>query len=336
MKYRATARRTGRRRGAGPGGSGRRRPHARANPTEWSVSPAACSCGDPKHHEGFDLIATDHGASRVYRRYRTAAAARQALRRMTGASSAAWRCTGRGAGSTSRCRRTFRSRTSAIRHFEKTGHDVEGPNPTRSNPTDIGRILDLLAASVARELRGEDPTWEWFHSMTNEDRLAFDLMLVRTGDLLAWQAGTAESRWRAKVHRMAELERHRRAGTIPQNPATGAGVCPKGHALHWAGDGKRRWCQVCGIYYPAPANPRRGSSRRSSGRSTETVRHNPPRGRAVLIYPEGRVVGTWFGTHRNGGHYKHRFTHRSAAIYGNPDGSITLRPHKGRLWAMFR
>lgn len=69
---------------------------------------------------------------------------------------------------------------------------------------------------------------------------------------------------------------------------------------------------------------------------------NPPRqvsrgrGGRVLIYPEGRVVGTWYGRHRNGGLFKHRFTHRAAAIYGNADGSITIRAHRGRLWAMFR
>lgn len=82
-------------------------------------------------------------------------------------------------------------------------------------------------------------------------------------------------------------------------------------------------------------NPRRRSS--SFSRRTYTRRraaHNPPR-RGTLIYPHGRIVGTWYGRHKNGGHYKHRFTHASASITGNPDGSITLRPRTGRLWAMF-
>lgn len=99
------------------------------------------------------------------------------------------------------------------------------------------------------------------------------------------------------------------------------------------------WKGPDGRYYrhDSTIKSRRGNHR---GRRTRGRRSNPARqvskGARVLIYPEGRVVGTWYGRHRNGGLYRHRFTHRAAAIYGNADGSITIRAHRGRLWAMFR
>jgi hypothetical protein len=76
-----------------------------------------------------------------------------------------------------------------------------------------GRILDLLADAVDRELRspGEGWSWTFFHMMSREEVLAFDLFLVRTKDPLAWEAGSPESRFRRRVQRMAELERERRA-----------------------------------------------------------------------------------------------------------------------------
>lgn len=60
---------------------------------------------------------------------------------------------------------------------------------------------------------------------------------------------------------------------------------------------------------------------------------NPP-GRE-LIYPSGRMVGTWYGRHRTGGYYKHKFTHADVSLYGFPDGSILLKPKRGRLWRQY-
>ena len=67
-----------------------------------------------------------------------------------------------------------------------------------------GRILDLLADAVSGYKReGESGSaWTFFH-MSADERLAFDLFLVRMGDELAYQAGTTESRFRERVRRMA-------------------------------------------------------------------------------------------------------------------------------------
>ena len=67
-----------------------------------------------------------------------------------------------------------------------------------------GRILDALADGVARyRVEGErGADWTWVQ-LTNDERLAFDLFLVRTRDPLAWQAGSPESRFRARVKAMA-------------------------------------------------------------------------------------------------------------------------------------
>lgn len=74
--------------------------------------------------------------------------------------------------------------------------------------TDTSRILDLLADASQRYKqegpRGAD--WTWFQGMTAEERLAFDLFLVKMGDPLAYQAGTPESRFRARVGRMVHPE----------------------------------------------------------------------------------------------------------------------------------
>lgn len=76
-------------------------------------------------------------------------------------------------------------------------------------------------------------------------------------------------------------------------------------------------------------NPRRGRARH---------RRNPAARRRAetLIYPDGRIRGTFYGRHRNGKLYKHRFTSAHVAIGGLPDGSIVIHPSRGRLWNTFR
>jgi hypothetical protein len=51
---------------------------------------------------------------------------------------------------------------------------------------------------AARDATG-DWSWTFFHGMTGEHREAFDADLVERKDPLAFEAGTTESRFRAKV-----------------------------------------------------------------------------------------------------------------------------------------
>lgn len=74
------------------------------------------------------------------------------------------------------------------------------------------RILDLITAAVADERAGmrrnEQHVYNWrrvFFSMTADERVAFDLFLVRTRDALAYEPGTVENRFRERVQRMARL-----------------------------------------------------------------------------------------------------------------------------------
>ena len=67
-----------------------------------------------------------------------------------------------------------------------------------------GRILDLLADGCSRHKRDGSAAWTLRH-MTQEERLAFDLFLVRTGDELAFEAGTVEHRFMERVRRMVHL-----------------------------------------------------------------------------------------------------------------------------------
>jgi len=75
--------------------------------------------------------------------------------------------------------------------------------------------LDYLTDAVQRELR-EPGQWSWtfHHCMDAAAKLKFDGFLVRTGDELAYQAGTVENRFKTRVLRMAELERERRKGAF--------------------------------------------------------------------------------------------------------------------------
>ena len=81
------------------------------------------------------------------------------------------------------------------------------------------RILDLLADAVSSYRReGEQGiAWTFHHAMTADERLAFDVFLVRMGDELAWQAGTTESRFRERVRRMAVLAD---TGQLTREPLT--------------------------------------------------------------------------------------------------------------------
>lgn len=76
-------------------------------------------------------------------------------------------------------------------------------------PVTEGRILDLIADACTRYKqegqRGID--WTFHMSMSAREKLAFDIFLVRTGDELAWEAGTVEHRFTTRVRRMVEATR---------------------------------------------------------------------------------------------------------------------------------
>lgn len=66
------------------------------------------------------------------------------------------------------------------------------------------RILDKLCEAVCRyNLEGTRGIAWTFDHMTAAERLAFDLFLVRMRDALAWQPGTTEARFTARVVAMA-------------------------------------------------------------------------------------------------------------------------------------
>ena len=75
--------------------------------------------------------------------------------------------------------------------------------------------LDFLSDAANRVLNGDASgiSWTWHQLMNANDRLAFDLWLVKANDPLAHQPGTPWSRFVCKVNRMAELERGRREGS---------------------------------------------------------------------------------------------------------------------------
>lgn len=67
------------------------------------------------------------------------------------------------------------------------------------------RLLDLLAEAVSRYKREGSRGIDWtFDHMSDQDRLAFDLWLVRVKDPLAYEPGTTEHRFRTRVRAMAE------------------------------------------------------------------------------------------------------------------------------------
>ncbi len=72
--------------------------------------------------------------------------------------------------------------------------------------------LDHITAAVNAVLKtGSDEAWKVVWSrMSAQEKLRFDLFLVRMNDELAWQAGPPEDRFRTRVLRMAALGRERR------------------------------------------------------------------------------------------------------------------------------
>jgi len=66
------------------------------------------------------------------------------------------------------------------------------------------KMLDIVTEAVQRyKLEGRRGIDWTFDHMSTEERLAFDLWLVKMEDPLAWQAGTTEHRFRARVLAMA-------------------------------------------------------------------------------------------------------------------------------------
>jgi hypothetical protein len=104
--------------------------------------------------------------------------------------------------------------------------------------------------------------------------------------------------------------------------------CPKGK---W--DPRLKACKV-GTVAQAILHPKDERTRAAKPARRKRSQTNPPRGRQVLIYSTGKIVGTFYGRHRNRGKYKHKFGGACKAIYGLPDGSIRIKAHRGRLWEM--
>lgn len=95
-----------------------------------------------------------------------------------------------------------------------------------------GRILDLLADACARYRREGERGAQWtLCYMTVDERLAFDLFLVRTKDPLAWEAGTVTHRWVTRVRRMV-------MGLRCEGPL----ACDGQHCAHAAQGQRCCWC----------------------------------------------------------------------------------------------
>lgn len=102
---------------------------------------------------------------------------------------------------------------------------------------------------------------------------------------------------------------------------------PPQRALIWVGD------DPAPPKKPAKPNPRRRARRSAKSNPPERPRGIPDN--ATLIYPKGRFSRgfTWYGIHRSGGRYKHKFRSDTVkAMYGLPGGGIAFIPKRGRLW----
>jgi len=66
------------------------------------------------------------------------------------------------------------------------------------------RIMDLLTEAASRMKREGTRGVEWvFDHMSSDEKLAFDLFLVRMKSPLAYQAGTVEYRFKEETRRLA-------------------------------------------------------------------------------------------------------------------------------------
>jgi len=72
-------------------------------------------------------------------------------------------------------------------------------------PVTEARILDLITEAVHQYKREGNRGIDWtFDQMSSDERLAFDLFLARMRDVLAYQPGTTEQRFRIRARVMAE------------------------------------------------------------------------------------------------------------------------------------
>lgn len=80
------------------------------------------------------------------------------------------------------------------------------------SPVSESRIIDLLTQAANRILLGDSDGahWVFYHCMSDRERVAFDLYLVRTKDELGFLAGTTFDRFRLRVTQMVEREEQRR------------------------------------------------------------------------------------------------------------------------------
>ena len=67
-------------------------------------------------------------------------------------------------------------------------------------------MLDCVTEAAGRVNRGDAGgiDWVWHHVMSERDRVAFDLWLVKMGDSLAFEAGSPRSRFQRCVTRLVE------------------------------------------------------------------------------------------------------------------------------------
>jgi hypothetical protein len=72
-------------------------------------------------------------------------------------------------------------------------------------PVTVSRVLDLITAGARAEMAEGDSAARVFSGMSDLERLAFDLFLVRAGDSLAHSPGTTEDRFMERTRRMAHL-----------------------------------------------------------------------------------------------------------------------------------
>ena len=69
-------------------------------------------------------------------------------------------------------------------------------------------IIDHITIAIGRvKTYGQSEAVNYFLSMPQEDRLAFDLFLVKMQDPLAYEPGSPQWRFSERVRRMVELSK---------------------------------------------------------------------------------------------------------------------------------